>query len=152
MDAEKRLLDEIAEFHVGEFIGGGVDRKVFVWKPDPKFVIKITFGEYDFQNIAEWVLWNEAKPGLRKYLAPLHSINRSGSILIAGRCERCPAHLIPAKMPAVLADLHQDNIGLYEGRPVAMDYGRNVAVAMSANAKVMQPLKELDSTEGWRGF
>ena len=134
-------LDQLRDFLLGERLGFGVDREVYVYRPDPRLVIKLQVGEYDFQNVAEWNLWVNASAALRKHLAPVHDISPTGAVLLQARCEPCPEHLIPAKMPKVLADLHKDNLGLYEGRPVAVDYGRHLAYAMSANAKAMSKVR-----------
>lgn len=133
---------------LGPRLGSGVDREVFPWygpDTDQKLVVKLAYGEYDFQNVAEWQLWQEATPNLRQWLAPVRGISPGGRALWMVYCEPCPSHLLPLKMPAVLRDLHRDNIGLYEGRPVALDYGRHVAAALAANMKAMRRLDRADT-------
>ncbi|MCW2317112.1 hypothetical protein M2322_002666 [Rhodoblastus acidophilus] len=117
---------------------------MFVYRPAQSLVVKLQYGDDDrpdFQNIAEWSLWSSATKGLRKWLAPCHFISSNGMVLLQERCEPCPEHLIPLRVPKVLDDLHVGNWGIFEGRPVARDYGRNLAYQMTANAKAMVTLR-----------
>lgn len=132
-------LDDLADLVLGAKLGEGVDRETYEYGLAPDdYVVKVQRGEYDWQNIAEWQLWVNAPPKLRKHLAPIMAISRGGRVLVMARCEPCPTHLLPKRMPSVLSDLHADNIGLYQGKPVAMDYGRHLAAMMAANASVMK--------------
>lgn len=137
---EKRLtsFDELgptlANFLLGKHIGSGIARDAYVLKTDPKFVVKIETSKRDFQNIAEWTLWNEAPGMLQMWLAEVTHISDCGRLLIQRRAEPITEDRLPKKVPAVLADLHKDNWGWLDGRPVAIDFGRNYAVAMNANA------------------
>lgn len=131
---------DIVDMVIGEYIGSGVDRHVFHHRANSDYVVKVSHGEYDFQNIAEWLMWNEAPDHLSEWLAPCVSISRGGLVLIQMKCEPCPKHLLPAKLPRVLGDIHMKNVGIFEGRPVVMDYGRPYALAMAANAKAMRTI------------
>lgn len=134
---------------LGEPVGSGVDRAVFHWPFEINgypAVVKVTTGAYDFQNVAEWHLWQAASDHLRPHLAPVLAVSPRGTLLWMVRCEPCPSHLIPSKMPAVLRDLHRNNIGLFQGRPVALDYGRHVAAQMASNAKAMRNLDKATSS------
>lgn len=128
---------------LGEHLGGGVAREVYAFRPWPdQYVVKVqtdsAFEDHDYQNIAEWTLWENASEDLAEYLAPLISISPCGGALLQVRCEPCPRHLIPKKLPKVLGDLHEGNFGVFKGRVVVMDYGRNYALRMTANAKLMR--------------
>lgn len=126
---------------LGPYIGGGVARKVFAYGPDPlNWVVKIEDEERDFQNVAEWGLWNTARTPLRHWLAPCFYISPCGLALLQARCEPCPVHLIPTKVPKVLGDLHEGNWGLFNKKPVVLDYGRHLALTLTANAKSMKAL------------
>lgn len=138
---------KVAGLFLGEFLGGGIARRVYAYRPEPMhFVVKVqTDGageDHDYQNIAEWTLWCESrgKP-LEEYLAPCLALSPCGGSLLQVRCEPCPRHLLPAKVPKVLGDLHTANFGIFEGRPVVMDYGRNYAIRMAANAKAMRKVR-----------
>lgn len=112
-------------FHLvcGDRIGQGIAREVYVFKPDPKFVIKFELGAYDFQNVHEWTLWTSAPPHARKWLAPCEDISEHGRILIQRRMDRLVTP--PKRVPKWLDDTHADNWGTIKGRPVAVDYGRH---------------------------
>lgn len=107
--------------------------------PNPEaYVVKVETGErLDFQNIAEWAMWQASSKALARWLAPCIFISPNGRVLLQARCEPCPAHMIPKKVPKVLADLHQKNFGILDGKVVLMDYGRNLALTLTANAKQM---------------
>lgn len=125
---------------LGPYIGGGIARRVFTYSPSPSsYVVKIEDDEArDFQNVAEWAMWQSAKAPLKRWLAPCVWISPCGLALLQARCEPCPKHLIPARAPKVLGDLHADNWGLYESKPVVLDYGRHLALTLTANAKTMK--------------
>ena len=138
---------------LGQYLGGGVAREVYAYRPNPSmYVIKVATDQslalHDYQNIAEWMLWENAPDALAEWLAPCITISPCGGALLQARCEPCPRHLIPKRLPKVLGDLHQANFGLYQSRPVVMDYGRNYAHRMSANAKVM---RKVDLSDGYTG-
>lgn len=123
----------------GEPLGSGIDRAVYEWPWEIngwRAVVKITTGEYDFQNVAEWHLWQSSTANLQRYLAPVLGISPGGRCLWMAYCEPCPADLRPEKLPKVLRDLHGGNIGWLNGNPVVMDYGRHVAAALASNMKL----------------
>lgn len=136
------LYEDLKDFTLGPLLGEGVDRKVFVAGWDDRLVIKVAHGNRDFQNIAEWNLWYAAGEPLRKYLGPIYHISPNGRLLLAARCEPCPEHMLPEKWPALLVDdLHDLNIGLFDGHPVAMDYGRTgLETLLEKNAKALMRL------------
>lgn len=129
---------------LGEYLGEGVSRQVFAYRPDPDtYVVKVqkeaAEEDLDFQNIAEWTLWCEASGPLKELLAPCYSLSPCGGALIQWRAETpCPTHLIPKRLPKVLGDLHRANFGVLEGRVVVTDYGRSLAYRMAANTRVMR--------------
>lgn len=137
-DLEPDTINDLLGLFLGECLGSGIARHVFVFKFNSDYVVKIEHGEEDFQNIAEWELWRTASDTLRKHLAPCIMISKNGKVLIQRRTEECPTHLLPRKMPAVLGDLHAENFGIIDGAVVARDYGRHRALAMTANAKAMR--------------
>ncbi len=123
----------------GQHLGTGIDREVYVCGWDDTLVVKVQRGDRDFQNIAEWNLWSSAGPKLMPYLAPCRAISPSGLLLFQERCMPLDWQAMPRKWPAILGDLHEGNIGMFEGRPVAMDYGRTqIADLMAANVNIMK--------------
>lgn len=131
---------ELAALFLGEYIGGGIARHVFAYRPRPEeYVVKIELGEdLDFQNIAEWQMYWSAAPSLRRWLAPCSDLSPNGRVLIQHRCEPCPTHMIPKRMPKVLADTHDGNFGILNGKVVLHDYGRNNLHKLTANGKSMR--------------
>lgn len=139
-------VEHLASLFLGELIGEGVARRVYAYRPDPaNFVVKVqtrgSYEEHDYQNIAEWSLWCMASPDLANWLAPCVALGADGGALLQHRCEPCPTHLIPKRVPKVLGDLHRANFGVLAGKVVVTDYGRNLSLRMSANAKVMRAVK-----------
>lgn len=133
--------EAVSRLFLGEHLGSGVSRHVYTYRPQPKkFVVKVEYADCDFQNVAEWELWCNAKASLKKWLAPCWDISPCGKALLQERAEPCPTHLLPKRVPAVLGDLHKANFGIIEGRVVLMDYGRHLALHLAANVKAMKEL------------
>jgi hypothetical protein len=112
-------------FHMvaGDRIGQGVAREVYVYRPLPEYVIKFELDRAgDFQNVSEWLVWENAPHAARRWLAPCIDISAFGKILIQARVTpwlgKAPKH------PKWMDDMHLNNWGTYRGRPVAVDYGR----------------------------
>lgn len=151
MSFEPHIIADFLAMYLGEKLGSGIAREVYDYKPGSiqghDCVVKVEVDQKcDFQNVAEYTLWEQASPHLRKFLAPVFNISPGGRILIMAKCEPCPKHLIPAKFPSVLRDLHEENIGLFDGKPVAMDYGRHIAATMASNSKAMRALDKAETT------
>ena len=113
---------EMFHFMCGDRIGQGIAREVYVFKPNPNWVIKFELAEQDFQNVTEWAVWQAAPDKAAKWLAPCIDISAHGKILLQMRCE--PLVKPPKKYPKWMQDMHRFNWGLLKGKPVAMDYGR----------------------------
>lgn len=120
-----RISREFRDLMLGKFLGSGVGREVYVFRPDPTFVIKFETGNQSFQNIREWDLWNDLaeQPKLRKWLAPINSISPSGDILMQRRTTPMRKNELPKRVPAFATDLKIQNWGLLDGQPVMHDYG-----------------------------
>jgi hypothetical protein len=143
------LEDHVTSLLLGEMLGEGIARQVYacrIWPED--YVIKVqtrdSLEDHDYQNLAEWDLWCNASADLRKWLAPCISLSPGGGALMQARCEPCPTHLVPKKMPKVLGDMHLGNLGIYEGKVVMTDYGRHLAYRYAANARAMRKV-DLDA-------
>ena len=132
---------EIMKVFLGRYLGAGISRKVYQFRPDPLYVVKVEYKRDDnvpdFQNIAEWTLWCEAKPRLRKWLAPCWWLSPNGVILIQRRCFKLRGAL-PKDVPPILADKHRGNWGMHDGRPVLIDYGRNHVMDLAAANEAME--------------
>lgn len=111
---------------MGEFLGSGACRSVYVYLPDPTKVIKImdqpdsTF----FQNQLEWEYWHDMPKPQRKWLAPCHGISDCGLALVQDRTSPLAEYTkLPKKIPTFLHDEHRSNFGMLKGKVVCHDYG-----------------------------
>lgn len=129
----KTVTNDFLSMMLGERLGTGKTREVYVHGLDSSLVVKLeTVDSRDFCNVHEWSLWNETvarslpareRKTVQKWLAPCISISPMGSVLIQARTE--PIDKVPRYVPDFLADTHPQNWGLYEGRPVMHDYGNH---------------------------
>jgi hypothetical protein len=135
----------VASLFLGKHLGSGIARDVYEYRPHPSgYVVKVERRDpdegLDFQNIAEWELWSNSATALTKWLAPVIALSPDGRCLLQARCEPCPKHMLPKRVPSILGDCHSGNFGLYKSKVVLMDYGRNLAMTIAANAKAMRDL------------
>lgn len=140
--SEDVAKDAVMSLFLGARLGAGVAREVYEYGPAPgAYVVKVEtdIEDRDFQCIAEWELWNNAPAALRKWLAPCIALSPCGRALMQARCEPCPIRKVPMKVPTILeADAHPGNFGLYQGRVVLLDYGRNLALTIATNARAQR--------------
>ena len=128
------LNDAFNNFILGEKLGSGIDREVYVFLPDPDQVIKIEIGQGNYQNVMELQTWHAANTAfgdcafLKKYLAQVFHISPYGCWLRMERTWPPPvSYKWPEKMPTALTDLKRSNFGLTKkGRLVCHDYGTNM--------------------------
>ncbi len=114
---------ELANAIMGDMLGEGAFRRVYAHAMDPELVVKVEAGARCFQNIIEWSVWQEATDNLRRWLAPCVAISPQGSVLFQRRCEPLRVSELPGRVPSILTDLKISNWGLFQGRPVCLDYG-----------------------------
>lgn len=132
-----------AEFNdllIGKHLGTGTFRAVYELAVDPTKVVKIeTSASLEFENVSEWVLWNELKSTKwAAFLAPCFSISHSGSVLIQARTR--PITKLPAELPSFMTDLKLRNFGRLGRRTVAHDYGHHRAFFMATRATKLKPV------------
>ena len=121
---------ELFEFIFGECIGNGASRAVYVFNPNPKYVIKVQVDNmpgYN-KNLREYELWNrmnwdEEMEDIKKWFAPVKLLSRHNRLLLQPRCEPLPKARIPKKVPHFFRDLKSDNWGLLNNKVVCFDYG-----------------------------
>lgn len=110
---------------VGDPLGSGCYRKVFVWGKE--YVVKYERTAGAFSNAAEMRLWRDVRDGkLAKFFAPCLSISPNGQWLIQARTKPCTlAQLKRAhkRVPAIFTDLKPANWGWFKGKLVCHDYG-----------------------------
>jgi hypothetical protein len=124
------IKNDLIGLLLGEQIGKGVGRKVYLNRLDPTTVIKIEEGSQSFQNTMEWQLWEHVSydKTLSRWFAPCVDISACGTVLIMKRTEPAQERQFPKKMPAFLCDFKRTNYGMLNGRLVAHDYGLPTAV------------------------
>ena len=111
-------------FMCGEMLGRGASRDVYVFEPDPRYVLKFEMGAQSFSNVREWDVWNDALMGgkaVADWLAPCVAISACGTVLRQRRTT--PAKTFPEKIPAWMQDTKRGNFGMIGRRFVAHDYG-----------------------------
>lgn len=128
--ATKAQLDEISwrgqfdllNMVVGDRLGGGCSRDVFVNDLNPLQVVKFEHGSH-FANVQEWLIWQEVKetPELAKWFAPCDFISPDGKVLIQRRTQQ-PKIAYPIWVPKFFTDLKLTNWGELEGVVVCHDY------------------------------
>lgn len=115
---------EINFLLLGQFLGKGASREVYVCGFNPRWVIKVEFGDLR-QNIMEQMIWNAAlKSPWAAWLAPVLHSSPDGRVIIQERTRPAPkGRPFPDKVPDVLADVCERNWGWLRGRWVCHDYG-----------------------------
>lgn len=113
----------------GKRIGTGLHRKVYIFKPDDRYVVKIerSMKGKQFINVNEWSNWEWVKEWVvfSKWLAPCEWISENGQILIQRRIQRIVdggSDKFPKKIPSLLTDTKYFNFGWLDGRLVCCDY------------------------------
>lgn len=112
---------------VGRELGRGTYRTVYSSAIDKSVVFKYQRERCTFDNVYEWLVWQEYKdcPDIAKWLAPCIAISASGDMLLQTRTT--PATILPDKMPAFLCDFKPRNYGTIgrgkHKRVVCHDYG-----------------------------
>lgn len=133
------LSKDLFQSICGEFLGEGIERVVFEYKPDPTCVIKMQKEEWFHQNITEWELWNDVEhnENTAKWLAPCIEISPSGFWLVQKRTKCIPKNFkFPDRIPQFLTDLSKENFGMYKGHLVAHDYARNLCCNYALSNKM----------------
>lgn len=134
------IQEDVLRLFLGERLGQGATREVFVLGIDPERVVKIEnkrpdiedAGSICFQNILEAWTWKKFKDTrFARWLAPVHFVSPLGSALVMARTRQsedvADAPPLPRRVPCFLSDTHDWNWGLLrhgEGwRWVCHDYG-----------------------------
>jgi hypothetical protein len=119
------LYRELSSAMLGDLLGEGSARKVYVARLNDAYVIKIETKGGSFQNVSEWEVWDwcQKDNAIAKWLAPCQFISNCGSVLVQRRVEPLRVRELPARLPAFLCDLKRENFGMLDGRVVCNDYG-----------------------------
>lgn len=115
----------------GNCLGCGSFRTVYAHRGDSGLVIKQAQAEHDkFHNWLEWSIYKRANAILREVLAPVHAISYDGEYLVMERADTrhdvytLDPHQVQAyeTLRQYFADIKYSNIGILNGRCVAVDY------------------------------
>lgn len=122
------LLREFMRFMLPRKLGSGMSRDVYVHPTDPTKVIKMENSRDNFQNVREWLIWEDVQwnQKISKWLAPCHSISENGTFLVMSRARDISAVEVPATLPKFLTDHKLANFGMLDGKFVCRDYGTSV--------------------------
>lgn len=116
-------LGELENFILGEKLGQGAYRAVYVYRPDPTLVIKVETLNRAFANVHEWDIWQRFAPGRNKrWLAPCVEISDHGTFLLQKRTTPITKREMPKAIPSFLTDEKAVNWGRLDGKVVCHDY------------------------------
>lgn len=140
------LLHDFFDFFCGSWIGSGNSRTVYVYAPDPTYVLKINRkedGKTAFENINEWDTYHNVmhkSPQLGKFLCPVAQISGCGRILMMKKTTPIKdKQKMPKQIPAFLADTKIQNWGrLPNGKIVCHDYA-NSHIYSKMTTKLITP-------------
>ena len=84
----------------GDLIDYGLSRRVYVYEPNPDYVIKFENKGRWFQNVIEWETWSEVKETkYSRWFAPCRMISPCGTVLVQERTTPLPHEKYPKQMP-----------------------------------------------------
>lgn len=138
------LKDAALDLFVGRCIGTGWSRHVYELIGQPDKVMKIEHSNRFFSNAMEWRVWDLLKDTEHAiWFAPCYQISFSGTALIQGRTEPFSEESFRAvvELPDFLDDVHWGNFGIFEGRVVCHDYGRNNLLLLGTKRSKMVKVK-----------
>lgn len=118
---------DLVDMLCGEYLGEGISREVYVYRPNPTFVIKLQTLTHSFDNATEWDVWNRVKDTEHaKWFAPCHHISPNGIWMIQKRTNPMVMGQLPKKVPAFLTDTKRTNVGEIDGQLCFHDYSLNL--------------------------
>lgn len=119
------IKNDFMDMFCGKLLGHGIGRQVYEHALDSTKVIKIATTRSSFQNVREWLTWQDVQdsPG-KKWLAPCHHISDNGLVLIMEKTH--PLRKPPTELPLWLSDFKKENYGLLGNQVVCHDYGTNL--------------------------
>lgn len=125
MDHLVDYAEEFFQLMLGEKVGVGQSREVYIHRHNPDWVVKVEVSGKDFQNAHEWRLWHDLKEtDLKKWFAPCVDISDNGMFLIQERVSIPDVKSYPKKIPLFLShDTQYQNFGFISKQFVCCDYG-----------------------------
>lgn len=127
-DVPNIMLQDMATMFAGQLIGSGMSRNVYSYALTGDYVIKFEFGEHEFQNTKEWLVWLHVKEvkNIAAWFAPCNQISHMGRWLLQRRTKPVTIAELRKELPrvpAVFSDLKVGNWGRLGKRIVCHDYG-----------------------------
>lgn len=105
-------FEEAFNLLCGELIGRGCSRRVFECKLLPGYVVKVEETPGSFENIAEWLTWNEVmSTSASRWFAECKAISPDGKLLLMERTRPPSKFELPQKVPVWCSDLKLSNWG-----------------------------------------
>lgn len=129
---------ELENLILGEKLGSGVYRDVYIFKPDKTKVIKVAKDNAKSRTenlIASKLYWdNIYLTPFEKWFAKIYDVSDNGKYLIQERTEKYKKEKYPEKIPSFLTDTKYDNFGYIKGKGlVCIDYGCICIARMMTN-------------------
>jgi len=107
---------------LGELLGDGCLRRVYVYAPDPTWVVKVAKDDA-LPNMREIRNYERWQARLGEWMAPCKAIDIDGAVCVLMR-RTTPAELAqyPEQVPLAFKDVKWHNWGMFQGRLVCHDY------------------------------
>jgi hypothetical protein len=139
---------DVASMVLGECIGYGTTRAVYVHATDESKIVKVENTAQSFCNVYEHEVWDHIKDTeFAKWFAPVEYISPSGTVLVMRRTEAVPVDLLPKQLPVFFTDIKAENFGRLNGRVVCHDYGYHQFIERGMS-KRMRKVKPADWKNG----
>lgn len=114
---------------MGQHLGSGAARTVVRNDLNSHQVLKFETEGTFFQNVMEWKVWQSVQgTKWEPWFAPCVAISPNGIVLVQQYARPARREELPEKVPSFFTDMKVSNWGIYEGRPVAVDYGVNLLI------------------------
>ena len=125
---DTNLSSDIITFLCGTKLGKGIHRDVYIYNPDPSYVIKLERDDTE-ANITEYLVWKEVQyfegnqAWVKDWLAPVLYCSANGRVLVQKRTYWKHTQDPPDKVPEFLTDIKPSNFGWIGKKFVCHDYG-----------------------------
>lgn len=137
-----KIREDLIDLMLGEYLGDGLSRDVYVYRPDETIVVKLERSDRRlFSNVREWSVWHacEGLAWARKWLARPINISENGRVLLMERTTMFKeGHKFPTKAPSWLCDFKPENYGwgLKSGNFVCHDYASDLVTTNCFNRRM----------------
>lgn len=133
------IPNDLWELCIGEKLGEGMSRHVYVWRPDPTLVVKIETQKHNWFNIEEYNTWAAVRDTKHaRWFAPVVGIAGGGSMILQRRTQLPRLEDLPSKLPIFLTDTKTENFGVLDGRVVCHDYGFHLLRERGMNSRMVK--------------